>query len=393
MKRLKRRICISTTPHVIASRLPLARSGQGKKAVRFAGLRSKLARKTVRKRLVRLAFLVVNLLLLTAVTLVVVAARHNDKVATPNVSSATPTELAANPLDQISSADIAFAVSTASGMTEQTAIKNQSESADIQLATSPVTDQVVSKPQIISTTFKSNKDIQTYTSQAGDSVSSLAAKFNVTSDSIRWSNNLSGEAIAAGSKLLIPPVGFSGIVYTVKAGDTIDSIATKYNADKSALITANDAEIKGIQLGEQIIIPGGVQPAAPVVKRAATASYSTGFAWGNSAIYGYNGYDYGYCTWWVAERRMQVGKPLPSNLGNASSWGYIGRSAGLAEGNTPQVYAAAVTSTAGEGHVVFVEAVNADGSIVISEMNHLGWAVKDTMTIPAATAARYIYIY
>jgi surface antigen len=43
--------------------------------------------------------------------------------------------------------------------------------------------------------------------------------------------------------------------------------------------------------------------------------------------------------------------------------------------------------------VVFVEAVNPDGSILISEMNHLGWGVKDTETVDAATAARYTYIY
>ena len=65
----------------------------------------------------------------------------------------------------------------------------------------------------------------------------------------------------------------------------------------------------------------------------------------------------------------------------------------MATGNTPKLYAAAVTSTRGEGHVVFVEAVNDDGSILISEMNHLGWAVKSTQTIDAGTAAGYIYIY
>jgi surface antigen len=276
------------------------------------------------------------------------------------------------------------------GLDESTAIRNQADSADVNLALAPMTNNVISKPLVTASTFKSNKDIQTYTAVAGDTVTSIAAKFGVTSDSIRWSNGLTGDGVGAGVKLQIPPVGYSGIVYTVKAGDTLASLAQKYKADLGELTAANDAEIAGISTGELIIIPNGQQP---VVAKASTASYSGGFAWGSGAIYGYNGYDYGYCTWWVAQRRIAVGMPLPANLGNASSWPYIARSAGLAEGNTPHPYAAAVTSTRGEGHVVFVEAVNPDGSIVISEMNHLGWAVRDTQTIDAGTAAGYIYIY
>jgi surface antigen len=377
--------CISTTA---SSRLQSARVGRKNGSI--TGLRSKLQRnKSVRRRVLRISFVASNALLL-AVVLVFVSRGHTSDASallSHSISDSTMT----NPLDQVSSADIAVTVSRMSGMTESTAIKNQSESDDVQVAAAPISNNVVSKPQVSASTFKSNKDIKNYVTQTGDSVSSIAAKFNVTSDSIRWSNGLTGEMVNAGTKLIIPPAGLSGIVYTVKAGDTVDSIASKYSADKNALIAANDAEIAGIVVGEQIIIPNGQQPVVKTYAPSYTAS--SGFAWGGSAIYGYNGYDYGYCTWWVAQRRAAVGLPLPANLGNASSWGYIARGAGLATGNTPKLYAAAVTSTRGEGHVVFVEAVNDDGSIVISEMNHLGWAVKDTMTIDAATAASYIYVY
>jgi N-acetylmuramoyl-L-alanine amidase len=337
----------------------------------------------------RISFVASNALLLAVVLVFVLHARTSDANAV--LSSSNNAATASNPLDQVSSADIAVTVSRMSGMAESTAIKNQSESDDVQLAAAPVTNDVVAKPQVSATSFKSNKDIKNYTTVAGDSLTSLAAKFGVTSESIKWSNGLSTENIAVGTKLVIPPAGLSGIVYTVKAGDTLDSLASKYKADKSQLIAANDAEINGITLGEQIIIPNGQQPVAAVARTSYASSGA--FAWGTSAIYGYNGYDFGYCTWWVATRRADVGMPLPANLGNASSWPYIARSAGLATGNTPRLYAAAVTSTRGEGHVAFVEAVNSDGSIVISEMNHLGWDVKDTMTIDAGTASGYIYIY
>ncbi|HEX7368237.1 MAG TPA: LysM peptidoglycan-binding domain-containing protein [Candidatus Saccharimonadales bacterium] len=303
-------------------------------------------------------------------------------------ASSVSAQAVVNPLDQVSSADIALTVSRMTGLAETTAITNQADSADISVATAASSNSVVSKPEVVATAFKSNKDIQTYVVQPGDSVESIAAKFSVTSNSIKWSNNLGSNTVNPGAKLLIPPVGYSGIVYTVKAGDTLQSLAAKYKAGLNELTAANDAEISGIHVGEQIIIPGGQEPAPTYY------SYSSyGFPWGGAAVYGYNGYDYGYCTWWVAQRRAQVGKPLPSNLGNASSWPYIGRLAGLAEGHTPRPYAAAVTSLVGEGHVAFVEAVNSDGSVTLSEMNVYGWDVKDTRTVSAAQAAGYIYIY
>ena len=351
-----------------------------------AKLRKRLRRKSARRTLLRVAFWSGSGVLVALVVTCVLASRVSGP-ATDRVQASSAAAVM-NPLDQVSSADIALTVSRMTGVAETKAITAQAISEDTNVAVAQTTNSVTAKPQIVATAFKSNKDIQTYVVQAGDTITSIAAKFSVTSASIRWSNNISGDAVSAGVKLLIPPVGYSGIVYTVKSGDTIDGLAAKYKADKSELIAANDAEIGGIHVGEQIIIPNGQQPVA-------TYSYgrSYGFAWGGAAIYGYNGYDYGYCTWWVAQRRMQVGHALPSNLGNASSWPYTARLAGLAEGSTPRLYAAAVTSTYGEGHVVFVEGVNADGSIVISEMNHLGWGVKDTQVISAAQAARYIYIY
>ena len=381
-------ICISTTNQITSSRLRTAKNGTSF----IQRLQKRSQRKTVHRRIVRTSLLIINLGLLVSVLYFVLAARNGNASTNQPVASHTANSAAvapANPLDQLSSADIAVTVSRMTGLSESTAVTNQADSEDVALSSAPVTDNVVTKPQVTSTAFKSRNDIQDYTAQAGDTITSIAAKFSVTSDSVRWSNGLTGDSVAAGTKLAIPPVGYSGIVYTVKAGDTIDSLATKYQADKNELIAANDAEITGIQAGERIIIPNGQQPVVKSTYAASTSSY----AWGTTAIYGSNGYDYGYCTWWVAERRIQVGDPLPSNLGNASSWPYIARMAGLAEGNTPKLYAAAVTSTVGEGHVVFVEAVNRDGSIVISEMNHEGWAVKDTQTIDAATASRYIYIY
>lgn len=294
----------------------------------------------------------------------------------------TPSAQAAvNPLDQLSSADIALTIARLNNLPETTAINNQADSQAAELTMSPTTDNVVSKPQVVATALKSRSDIKAYKTVSGDTISSLAAKFGVTSDSIRWSNGLVGDAVTAGVNLTIPPV--TGIVYTVKAGDTIDSLATKYKASKDQIIAYNDTEIVGIKVGEQIIIPNGALPALAVARTYASPSVSTGFAWGGSApVYGYNGYDYGYCTWYVASRIA-----VPSNWGNANTWDNYAPQSGWTVSSVPRAGAVSQSDAGYEGHVAIVEAVSDDGSqIKYSDMNGLagfgrvgysGWVAAD----------------
>lgn len=386
MPGFKPEIYISTSSESITSRIGLARYGQ---AGYIQTLQKRMKRKAFRRTVVRAAFVTLNLVVVCGVTFVVLMARSSSAAPTVALQNHAATPVAVNPLDEVSSADIAVTVSRLAGMPEQTAVTNQADSQDIAVTTAPVTDNVVNKPQVTSTTFKSNKDIQTYVVQAGDDISTIAAKFSVTSDSIRWSNNISGNAVSAGTKLLIPPVGYSGIVYTVKAGDTIDSLASKYKADKTELITANDAEIAGVHVGEQIIIPNGQQPVAP--KAASTAGVTYGsFAWGTSAVYGSNGYDYGYCTWYVATRVS-----VPANWGNANTWAYYAPASGWTVSSTPNGPGAiAQTSAGAEGHVAYVEAVSADGTMIkYSDMNGLaGWGrVGFSDWVPVSHFPHYIY--
>lgn len=298
------------------------------------------------------------------------------------LNGSNPISSVANPLDQLSSANIALTVARLDSLPETAAISNQAESQAADLAITSTGGDVLSKPQVVATALKSRADIQNYVTKPGDTIATLASQFGVTSNSILWSNGLTGNTVTPGTKLVIPPV--NGIVYTVKAGDTPDTLATKFKANKDQLIAYNDAEISGLQVGEQIIIPNGTQ--AAVV--AATTSYAA--YWGG-AIYGYNGYDYGYCTWYVA---TQVS--VPSNWGNASSWAYYARLSGWTVSSTPQVGAIAQTPYAagGEGHVAIVDAVSPDGSqIQIRDMNgvagfgrvgYSGW-------ISTSTYPNYIY--
>jgi len=345
--------------------------------------------KKSRQRLIRWSIIGGNILLLIAVGAFVLynrSASQTVRASTLN-SAVTAAGSVANPLDQLSSAQIALTAAQMSGLPETTAIRNQADSDSLLLAVVPNDSTTLSKPQLVSTALKSKQDIIHYTSQPGDTVTSLSTKYNITPASIRWSNNLSGDAITTGTKLVIPPV--NGIVYTVKSGDTPASLAARFSADQNAIISYNDAEINGLTVGEQILIPNG-QIAVVAVSRTPSFGDFT-------ATYGGNGYDYGYCTWYVANKVA-----VPTNWGNANTWDNYARLSGWTVSTVPIVGAIAQTDAGFEGHVAYVEVVNSDGSIWISEMNSYGqksmtdstpyggWGREDWKLV-SASEFRYIY--
>lgn len=339
-----------------------------------------LGRKHVRRRITRVGLVVFNVALLLAVV-GVLTLKPSDTAKPVFSSTDADATVIASPLDQLSSANIALTVAEMSNLPEATPINSQAISEDVELTqASTVNSTVSTKPQVIASAFKSAKDIKQYVVGSGDSIPSIAAKFDVTSNSIRWSNNLTGNSVAAGRKLWIPPV--NGIVYVVKSGEDATSIAAKFNADRNKIVAFNDAEISGLKTGQRILVPYGS-------KAALVASTNSISGFSGTATYGYNGYDYGYCTYWVAVLRAKAGSPVPANLGNAATWAVRAAAYGLPTGSTPRVGAAVVTSTVGAGHVAYVTKVNSDGSIVISEMNHAGWNRVSTRTISGNF--RYIY--
>jgi surface antigen len=311
---------------------------------------------------VRISFIGANLIILGGIVFFVIHA-HSDNLTVPAVSSATSASADANPLDQVSSADIALTVARMTALPETTAAANQAQSEAADIAIAANSDNVISKPQVVTTALKSVADIQTYTTVNGDTVQALATKFGVTSNSIQWSNNLTSPILTPGTKLLIPPV--TGIIYTVQPGDTPASLATKFQANQADIIAFNNAEISGLTPGMQIVIPNGTMPSTPT----SSSFGATGFPWGGSGpVYGDNGYDFGNCTWYVASQIA-----VPSNWGNAATWAYYAALSGWDVSTIPTVGAIAQTGDAagGEGHVGIVRAVNG-GEVEVQDMNNYG---------------------
>lgn len=363
----------------------------------YSHLRANFRRKSTRQRSRRLSVIAINTVIISIIALFVVQSPHSGgtpKVAALHSASTASIASEVNPLDHVSSADIALTVARMNSLPESTAISNQAQSAAVSMSVQSASDGVSDKPQVVATSLKSSADIQTYTSVAGDSLTSLAQKFGVTSDSIRWSNNLTSDAVNPGTKLVIPPV--NGIVYSVKAGDTTDMLAQKYNANKDKIVAFNDAEIKGLVPGSQIVIPDGTIAvvgitAAQIAKNSAAASFRGGasFPWGGAPIYGSNGYDYGYCTWYVANKL-----PVPSNWGNANTWDNLAPQSGWTVSTVPRAGAIAQSDRGAEGHVAYVEAVSPDGAMIkYSDMNGLAGfgRVGYSDWAPASHFMHYIY--
>lgn len=106
-------------------------------------------------------------------------------------------------------------------------------------------------------------DVVQYTIQPGDTVSTIAESFGLTTRTVLWANGLSDQDyIKPGQTIKIPPQ--SGFLYTVKSGDTLGAIARKYQGNEDDILTANHlAAAEAIQIGDQIIIPNGVPPTPP----------------------------------------------------------------------------------------------------------------------------------
>lgn len=112
---------------------------------------------------------------------------------------------------------------------------------------------------------ESENETNYYIVQAGDSLYSIAKRFNTTVDEIIKSNNLTSTLLQIGDKLIIP--GYTNITppqeeepsnlitYIVKSGDTLYSIAKRYNTTVDELKKINNLSSNMLSIGQQLLIP------------------------------------------------------------------------------------------------------------------------------------------
>ncbi|MBI4038317.1 M23 family metallopeptidase [Candidatus Daviesbacteria bacterium] len=117
---------------------------------------------------------------------------------------------------------------------------------------------------------KPRSEIIEYKVESGDTLSGVAKKFGISSDTIKWANNLDSiHTIKPGEVLKILPV--TGVAHSVKSGDTLESVAKKYQAEPQAIMDFPFNDVPddfSLKVGQVLIVPDGVKEDTPVRRRS-----------------------------------------------------------------------------------------------------------------------------
>ncbi|MDD3794248.1 MAG: LysM peptidoglycan-binding domain-containing protein [Candidatus Gracilibacteria bacterium] len=241
-------------------------------------------------------------------------------------------------------------------------------------------------------------EIINYEVKPGDSFSSISYEFGINANSILWANDFEkNHVLRPGQIIKIPPV--SGLIHTVNSGDTISSIAKKYEVDEVKIKEQNLlAGSDTIKVGDILVIPGAIKKAPPpVIKPATTPTKISnngkitttkvnknvgGYSFANQAnsqiVSSQGSYSlvrrapkhtfyWGNCTWYVAQYKNVTWG------GNANQWLSNARANGVSTGSTPKLGAIVQFTGTGYnpryGHVGIVMEVKSD-HIIVSDMNY-----------------------
>lgn len=190
------------------------------------------------------------------------------------------------------------------------------------------------------------------------------------------------------------------LTYRVKAGDTLTEIAKKHNVSWKRIWSKNKVlkHQDVLTIGQKLVIPSksdrvknrklvsnAVQTTSqtPNAPQRASQSVTEAYTASRPSTGEPNGYAVGWCTWWVKEKRPDIG----GYWGDAGyNWISAAQAAGFSTGSLPAAGAIGVTA----GHVVYVESVSG-GNVNISEM---GWNYSPGVAnYRSVSASSFQYIY
>jgi len=158
-------------------------------------------------------------------------------------------------------------------------------------------------------------DIITYTIQAGDTVQAIADLFRLEPTTVMWANPAIEDApdlLRIGQEVIILPI--DGVYHKVAEGNTLESIAEKYEVEPEAIVTCEYNNLEppdySIQEGVYLIVPGGEKPYVPKVVTTYTGAVPEGargtgrFQW---PVLGRITQGY-----WYGHRAIDIGAPTGS---------------------------------------------------------------------------------
>jgi len=138
----------------------------------------------------------------------------------------------------------------------------------------------------------------------GDTLASISKKFGITVDTIKWANDMKDDMISPNQTLKIPPV--TGVVHKVQSGESIYTIAKKYNTSAQGIVNFifnefTDPDTFGLQAGQTLYVPDGVIEAEQPKYTAMAPSYAqvqAGVRGTSNFIWPTNGLITQYPTWY-----------------------------------------------------------------------------------------------
>jgi murein DD-endopeptidase MepM/ murein hydrolase activator NlpD len=133
---------------------------------------------------------------------------------------------------------------------------------------------------------------ENYTVKGGETLASIAKKFDISVDTIKWANDLKSDLIKPNQELKIPPV--TGIVHKVASGETIYTIAKKYHTDPQNIVnfifnSFEDLDTFSLVAGQTLYVPNGtIEPEKPAYQFVAQiqggVKGSSNFIWPTSGV-------------------------------------------------------------------------------------------------------------
>ncbi len=162
-----------------------------------------------------------------------------------------------------------------------------------------IDDGTLVKPIAVDTVVPDGSDlVKTYTVKSGDTLAEIATKFKVSPMTVVWANNLKSKTdIKKGETLRIPPV--TGLIVRIVASDTLEGVAQRYGLDTTDILATNGLDDPNLVVGQVLVLPGakGKAMAKPSIKPSDRRFIGTG---GGSRIRPPSTYSGGKFTWPVA---------------------------------------------------------------------------------------------
>ena len=111
----------------------------------------------------------------------------------------------------------------------------------------------------VPTTEEDSPTENTYIVKRGDTLFSIATRFNTTVDDLKKINNLTSNTLQIGQILKLKEENTQPNIYTVQKGDSLYSIARRYNTTVNRLKEINNLTSNLLQVGEQLLIEDNTQ--------------------------------------------------------------------------------------------------------------------------------------